>query len=161
GAVDGDMVERTTRWLLGRRDGKGGFQRNPRALDSFGSAGEEVTNGYITFALTEAGVRDLGPEIDYQRQGAARTTEPYLPNTLPPARIDSDSGAARAALDRLAGLQRENGAFTGAKESITRSGGAALDIETTSLAVLAMLKAGRVDSEPVRKAVTWLNGQRS
>jgi uncharacterized protein YfaS (alpha-2-macroglobulin family) len=163
GEVDSDMVNRTVHWLLGRRDGKGGFMRNPRALDSFGSASEEVTNGYITFALTEAGVRDLAPEIAYQREMAGRTTDPYVlalaANTLQNSSPGSD--AARQALDRLATMQRETGAFTGANHSITRSGGAALDIETTSLAILAMLKAGRVDSEPVRKAVSWLNGQRN
>jgi len=39
-AVDQAMVDRTTRWLLAQRDGKGGFKRNPRALDSFGAAPE-------------------------------------------------------------------------------------------------------------------------
>ena len=36
--VDSEMLERTTKWLLKRRDGKGGFERNSRALDAFGGA---------------------------------------------------------------------------------------------------------------------------
>src|SRR6202008_146495 len=33
-SVDKDMLDRTRAWLLSRRDGKGGFSRNARALDS-------------------------------------------------------------------------------------------------------------------------------
>ena len=55
GGVDDDMVARTVTWLRARRDGKGGYQRNARALDSFGRASPEVTNAYITYSLTEAG----------------------------------------------------------------------------------------------------------
>src|SRR5204863_2363961 len=39
--VDREMVARTRAWLLSRRDGKGGFQRNSRALDSFGGAPDD------------------------------------------------------------------------------------------------------------------------
>ena len=53
--VDAAMVERTADWLMKRRDGKGGYQRNSRALDSFGRASELTTNLYITWALSEAG----------------------------------------------------------------------------------------------------------
>jgi len=45
--VDPKMVERTREWLLARRNGKGGFMRDPKALDSFGRAPEDVTNAYI------------------------------------------------------------------------------------------------------------------
>ena len=60
--VDGDMIERTASWLKSRRDGKGGFERNSKALDSFGRASKEVTDGYITYALTEAGFAVPGRE---------------------------------------------------------------------------------------------------
>src|SRR5262249_21016113 len=36
--VDPAMLKRTQQYLLARKDGKGGFQRNPRALDHFGRA---------------------------------------------------------------------------------------------------------------------------
>jgi len=37
-AVDENMLRRTQSYLLGQRDGKGGFKRNPRSIDSFGRA---------------------------------------------------------------------------------------------------------------------------
>src|SRR5262249_21257887 len=56
--VDPVMLQRTKSYLLSQRDGKGGFKRNPRALDTFGRAPEDVTNAYIVWALTESGKDD-------------------------------------------------------------------------------------------------------
>ena len=61
------MIRRTAEWLLARRDGKGGFQRNPKALDSFGGAPAEVTDAYITWALSESGQKDIEAEVDPRR----------------------------------------------------------------------------------------------
>jgi len=52
--VDPAMLQRTAEWLLARRDGHGGFQRNPKALDSFGRAPADVTAAYIIWALSES-----------------------------------------------------------------------------------------------------------
>jgi hypothetical protein len=56
-------------------------------------------------------------------------------------------------------MQAANGAWTNADHSITRSGGSNLAIETTSLAILALLKAeGHL--EPARKGIAWLQNNR-
>ena len=52
------MLKRTQDFLMSRRDGKGGFLRNPAAIDSFGRAPDDVTNAYIVWALTESGKDD-------------------------------------------------------------------------------------------------------
>jgi hypothetical protein len=36
--VNQDMVAKLKEWILSRRDGKGGFLLDPKALDSFGRA---------------------------------------------------------------------------------------------------------------------------
>ncbi|RMH45321.1 MAG: hypothetical protein D6689_00150 [Deltaproteobacteria bacterium] len=161
--VDDRMVARTRAWLRSRRDGKGGYLRNPRALDSFGRASEQVTNGYITWALTEAGERDLDAEVAYQRNVARTTTDPYLmalaANVL--ANVAPDAADTRAALDKLAGMAGEDGAFAGADHSITRSGGVALTIETTALAAMALMKGGPRYLPRVTKAIEWIDAHRS
>ncbi|MDD3119301.1 MAG: alpha-2-macroglobulin family protein, partial [Victivallales bacterium] len=53
--VDTAMVARTRQWLLQRRDDRGGFKRNQKALDSFGRAPAPITNAYIVWALLESG----------------------------------------------------------------------------------------------------------
>jgi hypothetical protein len=160
GDVDPGMVERTSRWLMSRRDGKGGFQRNSRALDSFGAASAEVTNGYITYALTEAGETKLTEEIQYQERIARETKDPYLLALAANTLINVGAPSAKAAIARLRELQAADGSFTGADHSITRSGGQALQIETTALAAMAMIEAGLANEDPVRKAIDWLNASR-
>lgn len=163
--VDPQMVERTAAWLMSRRDGKGGFQRSQQALDSFGRASETTTNAYIMWALAEAKrTRGLDAELAAQRTLGATTADPYLlalaSNTaLLAAPAASDTAAT---VKRLAGLQGKDGSFTGAKESITMSGGDSLAIEATSLAVLALIKAdgsGAYGAQ-IRSAVDWLNARR-
>jgi hypothetical protein len=162
GGVDGGMVERTARWLKTRRDGKGGFLRNDRALDSFGQASPEVTDAYITWALVEGGFAgEFKPEVEAQAKRAENTQDPYLLglacNTLLTAPGFKDQGKALAA--RLAKMQGKEGGWSGANHSITRSGGESLEIETTSLALLALMKDGGYDPQ-VRAGIEWLNNHR-
>jgi hypothetical protein len=162
GDVDTKMIKRTRKWLLSRRDGNGGFKRNDRALDSFGRASAEVTNGYIAYALSEAGEKKLDKELAYQKKIAKSSKDPYLlalaTNTI--ISVEGNTASAKSALDKLVGLQNDKGAWTGSDHSITRSGGQALDIESTSIAVMALLKAGEENSEAARNGIKWLNDNR-
>src|SRR5262249_39464796 len=59
-------------------------------------------------------------------------------------------------------MQAKDGSFSGAKETITMSGGQSLDIETTALAELALIKASP-NSEyeaQLRAGADWLNSKR-
>ncbi len=162
GGVDDAMITRTVNYLKGRRDGKGGFQRNAKALDSFGRASPEVTDAYITWAVAEAGLgAEFEAEVAAQAKRGNTTKDAYLlglaANTMLAMPARADAGKAMAA--RLAGMQGADGAWTGADHSITRSSGKNLHIETTSLAMLALMSAGGHE-DAVRKAVDWLNQNR-
>jgi len=162
GKVDEAMVLRTASWLKSRRDGKGGFQRDGKALDSFGRADGNVTDAYIVYSLAEAGMlAGFDGELARQRDLATSEADPYrlalMVNTLLNAPGEKARGVAAA--KRLAALQSKDGHFPGADHSITRSGGSNLDIETTSLAAMALMDAGGYDSA-VRAAVGWLNENR-
>ena len=145
GGVSGAMIERTERWILGRRDGRGGFQRNQRALDGFGRASQEVTDAYITWALAEAGRgHRIAVELAAARRRAEASRDPYLKALAANAWLAAHprSRTARALARDLATLQAKDGSFPGAAESITRSGGESLLVETTALATLALTAAG-------------------
>ena len=161
--MDPTLVDRTAAWLRSRRDGKGGYQRNSRALDSFGAASATVTDAYITYALAEAGEQDLAAELAVARKHAAEAEDPYVlalsaGALLAANKTDRDGTAGLA---RLAKLQGKDGAFTGADHSITRSGGQALQIETTALAALAMMKSEAAYRREIAGALDWLTKQRS
>jgi alpha-2-macroglobulin-like protein len=163
--VDPKMVERTAAWLMSRRDQQGGFERSSQALDSFGRASPATTNAYIMWALAEARrTAGLTKELAVQKALGGETRDPYLlalaANTNLAAAPKAADSVAMA--KRLAGMQGKDGSFPGAKETITMSGGESLTIETTALAVLALLKASP-NSEyeaQIRAGVDWLNGKR-
>ncbi|MBM4062669.1 MAG: A-macroglobulin complement component, partial [Planctomycetes bacterium] len=160
--VDAAMVERTRTWLLGRRDGKGGYQRNSRALDSFGRAPQPVTDAYVTYALLVGGVTatELQKELDALLARAPATEDPYelalIACALQLAQRNEPAAAART---RLAGMQQENGSLRGTTSSITSSGGQDLIVESTGFAVLAWLPDPACQGQ-LRRAVQFLQGAR-
>ncbi len=163
--VDRAMVERTATWLMNQRDHKGGFTRSSTALDSFGRATPTTTDAYIMWALAEAGrAGGMTRELAVQRQLGAATKDAYLlalaTNTTLVTAPTAPETAAMVA--RLVAAQGADGSFAGAKESITMSGGDALTVETTALAVLALIKASPAgEHDPaIRRAVEWLNAHR-
>ena len=154
--VDKDMVQRTREWLLARRDGNGGFNRNAKALDSFGRAPEDTTNAYITWALVESGEKNLAKEISGVKASANSTQDSYILALAANILYETgDKAGSQQLMDRLARSQDSVGIVKGARTSITQSGGAALDIEATSLTVLAWLHEPSY-APNVERAVKWL-----
>ena len=160
--VDQAMVERTRKYLISQRDGKGGFKRNPRALDSFGGAPDEITNAYIVWALSEGGNDDVDIELTALVKQAKDSKDPYFLALVGNSLVNRNkTKESEDVLRKLAGLQQAGGQLQGTRTSITGSSGRDLEIETTALAVLAWLKANRPEFNPaVQKAVKWLGQQR-
>ncbi|MEQ8818992.1 MAG: MG2 domain-containing protein [Sumerlaeia bacterium] len=159
--VDPALIDRTADWLLSRRDGQGGFKRDPKALDSFGRAPEEHTDAYITWCLTGTGrpAADFETELQKAIERARTTGDPYIVALV----ADSLQNAGRSAdakplMQRLAAMQDKDGAVTGADATITMSGGISRTMETTSLAVLAWLDDPAYAAN-VEKAMKWIAEQ--
>jgi hypothetical protein len=142
--VDHAMLRRTRGWLLGTRDGQGGFKRERRALHSW-VADRDCSNAYILWALLQSGEEeDLSDEVDWVRSASKTSQNTYVialaANVLA---LAGDKDGTNQLLDRLAGTQTADGSLEGASTSIVGSGGDALKIETTALAVLGWLSNPR------------------
>jgi len=155
-SVDKDMLNRTRAWLLARRDGKGGFERNSRALDTFGGAPADTTNAYVVWALVESGEKGLEKEVASVKASANSTQDSYIialgANIL---HATGDQAGARQLMDRLVKNQETAGNVKGAVTSITRSGGDGLAIETTALSVLAWMREASYAAN-VEKGLKWI-----
>ncbi|MBV9124257.1 MAG: alpha-2-macroglobulin, partial [Planctomycetes bacterium] len=162
--VDAAMLERTRQYLMSRRDGKGGFLRNPSAVDTFGRAPELITNAYIVWALTESGKQDdITRELDTLNQQAQTSSDPYFLALVGLSLLNRDRpGEALVLLQKIAQAQKPEGYLDAAQTSITSSGGRDLQIETTALALYGWLKARRSDlfEKNVQAAVKWIGQQR-
>jgi hypothetical protein len=161
--VDPAMLQRTQGYLLGQRDGKGGFRRNPRALDTFGRAPEAITNAYIVWALTEGGKDDdVTTELKALHEQAKSSKDPYFLSLVANSLINRAKTAdAATLLKKVTEVQKPDGHLDAEQTSITGSGGRDLQIETTALAVLGWLKANPGEfNAPVQKAIRWIGQQR-
>lgn len=161
GYVDKGMVDRTAQWLLSRRDGKGGFLRSAQALDNFGRASEAITNAYIVYSLAEAGYQNLDQELEKVLKSATDTKDPYIialaTNTL---WLIKRTDKAKEFTKMLLNLQKDDGSWMGLSHSITYSQGQALGVETTSFALLSILRSEQPEKDRVDKAVRFLCSQR-
>jgi uncharacterized protein YfaS (alpha-2-macroglobulin family) len=149
-SVDSHMLGATRAWLLARRDGQGGFSHERRAMHTW-IADPGCANGYCTWALLECGEKNLGAEVKWLKEHAATDPNSYVTalaaNVL---HLAGDSAGARAMMEKLASRQDKDGHVLGATTTVVGSGGESLEIETTSLAVLAWLRdpsfAGAVEN---------------
>ena len=161
--VDQQMINRTAKLLMDKRDGNGGFKKNARALDSFGGADEDITNCYIVYALTEAGQgSEIAKEIDAAYKTAKKSNDPYMLALMANALFNvKDTKRADELVNILVSMQQEAGSWTGKKHSITRSTGQSLQIETTSLVALAIMKSQNPNVASLTSAIKFLVDSRS
>lgn len=160
--VDQGMIDRTANWLMASKDGKGGYKRNPRALDNFGGANQNITNAYITYALACAKYEDIKIELDNLYDEAKSSKDAYVMGLAANALFAHHKDKrGNAILNELVKKQEIDGSFMGAIHSITRSTDKALRVETTSLAIMAMLQADDINANALNKAVEFLTKARS
>jgi alpha-2-macroglobulin-like protein len=67
--VDQKMLSRTKKFLLSKKDGKGGFTIASGGYDRFASVPNKIANIYIVYALTQAGI---GNEIKLEYETAIK-----------------------------------------------------------------------------------------
>lgn len=159
--VDQKMIDRTANWIMSQKDGKGGFKRNTYALHAFGQISEDVMNGYIVYALAEGGYTDIKKEAESSYETAMKNKDPYQLAMSANALYKLKDARADKAMNALLETQDKDGSFNGATHSITHSTGSSLKIETTSLAIMAMLKNPNRPTQAINKAVESLVKSRS
>ncbi len=153
--VDAEMLKRTRTWLISRKNGKGGFDINPRFLHDWGCP-QHIADAYITWPLTETGEKGLEAEIDALAKDAAGRDDPYYNGLVALCLFNVGREAdAQKLLAKLGKHQKENGSVIDSKTTVVDSQGDALLVETTAVTVLAWLRdkeyAGNVE-----KAMQWL-----
>lgn len=160
--IDQGMLDRTAKWLLSKKDGNGGFKREQHAYHDFGRISEEILNGYIVYALAEAGYTDIEKEFNASFKKAMDTKDPYLLAMMANAAYSLNKKAkGDEALAALLSKQAKDGSFTGSSHSITYSQGNSLTIETTALSIMAMLKSPSKGAVALNNSVQYLTGTRS
>jgi uncharacterized protein YfaS (alpha-2-macroglobulin family) len=166
--IDRGIIDRTQAWLLKQRD-KDGTWSNIGATH-----GETIVNmgnpkllltSYVTWSLLESGLpkAQLKPSVDYIRTNVKDAGDnAYIlalaANAL--AAYDARDDSTLEVIQRLEkqrkDLPEEKAAvFPTRRQSISYSHGDSANVETTALAILAMVKTGQFTNS-VNKALTYL-----
>ena len=162
--VDSVMIARTREWLMERRDGQGGFERNPRHLHTW-SVKQKIVNAYILWAITESDAASGNPqrsatelikELNQLKQEADNSNDPYLIGLTAASMLNVGRETdGKLLLDKLAELQKPDGMLDGIA-TVTSSGGISKSVETTAIGMLAWSKLPGANSEAYQNAAQWL-----
>ena len=153
-AVSQEMINRTTKWLLSRKDGKGGFKQGR----FFSACNKEIANAYIVYAISAAQLNvDIELEYLHAYNDAVESQDVYRLALLALSSHYLNKLEKRDKLNTtIAKLIKKNGfANTKIKGSMTGSYYNSKQIEATSLIVLARLKAEQID-EVLMKGMDYI-----
>lgn len=160
--VDDDLLRRTTRWLLSRRNGNGGFLQNTGKY-GFSAASEPVTNTYITYALSETGTKDILPEYHRAFNEAMTSKDMYRMALVALAAFNLEESEDYA---KLITEFKTHISLTGfknfkAEHSIVRSYGNSLRVETIALWAVALMKERNPELELINNCIQQIIACRS
>jgi hypothetical protein len=163
--VDARLIERTQQWLASQQQPDGSWKPdtsfiNEGATNRYNSDLLRIT-GYIAWSLENTGYR--GPAVEKARQfiqGSRKAgADAYTLAVLANFAVDygKDRAFARQAIEQLldARTEKDDQAWWTAEETGVYGRGASAAVETTGLAVQALLKSGEAPAV-ARKALNYI-----
>jgi len=154
-SVPQDMIDRTANCL---QDQLG--KSSTRALHSW-NANESVLNTYMLYALAKAGKKEaIKKEIEKVYQNAKKTNDDYLlalvTNIFNELKDERRIELANILIDK----QAKDGSWMGST-TVTNSGGKNLKVESTALALLALLNSETPFDKAVEKGLQFINSSKN
>ncbi|HYC85629.1 MAG TPA: TonB-dependent receptor plug domain-containing protein, partial [Chryseosolibacter sp.] len=161
--VDEKMMARTRDWLLSRRKGDGTFDQRTNGLDDFSRPSGDVTNAYITYALSEVGYTKIDVEYQHSYNEALKSRDMYRLALLANTAFNLDKMADYSSLiDLFRKEVEEKGiGLLHADHSVVWSQGVSLANETLALWVIALLKSGDKNLDLANQGVQTIVSKRS
>ncbi|MCH2043758.1 MAG: MG2 domain-containing protein [Saprospiraceae bacterium] len=154
--VDQALIDRTAKWLLSRRNGKGGWIQNPKYLHSWSS--KEVADAYIVWAMSEAGyANELNTEIEVIGKKALKRESVYEMALVAMAEQHRNNHKmADALLEQIKDQLKRDLTNIKTEHSVVMSTGNGLYVESLSLAIMAELRSKNTDAAFIQKAMEKL-----
>jgi len=159
--VDKAMLQRTKEFLLGRRDGHGGFKCSSGGYDKFASVPDKIANIYIVYALSQAGCgKDIQPEYNAAVKKAMESNDAYQLAMMALAASNmKNDGDYNALMNLLKTNYREH--MLSAETSVVNSRDASLRVESMSLFALALMRSPTPDVATVAALISKILNEKT
>lgn len=159
--VDKKMLDRTRRFLLGRRDGKGSFTLATGGYDRFASVPNKIADIYIVYAMTEAGMgADIVPEYQAALKKALAGNDGYQLALMALAASNMKNDADYNQLMEALSIQYRQRRLA-SETSVVNSRDASLRVECLSLYALALMRKPQPDIALVADIISKVLGEKS
>ncbi|PWU19026.1 MAG: hypothetical protein C5B50_07525 [Verrucomicrobia bacterium] len=163
--VDEAVTERARKWLFARQNRDGSWDEIHRGWTW---AGRGSMTAFVAWALAESGDQsaNLDRALSYLRAHPEELSSTYAKALAANAFLardsrDADGRQLASQLKDAAVADREQCLhWTSAGFSVTWSRGEGMDVETTALSAMALIKAG-IWPQSVKQALTWLSNEKS
>lgn len=161
--VDPEMIRRTVKWLLSRRDGSGNFVLGHRSTYAFGGPNQHVMNAYVVFSLSEAGYNQMEQEYEKALAEAETSKDIYRLGLMSLASYNLGKPGNGDRLLEMMNDQIRTFGYDGlrAEHSITRSYGTSLSVEVAALHLMARLRCKHVSFGDLEETVNYMKNTRS
>lgn len=159
--VDKKMLERTKKFLLKRRDGKGTFELENHGYDQFASVPGRVANIYIVYALARAGMgSEIKKEYETAVTNALASGDGYQQAMMAVTAYNmKDNASYNKLMEALA--KQESKVCLNAETSVVNSRSASLRVETYALYAMALMKAPSPDMMKISQQVSKILSEKS
>jgi hypothetical protein len=138
--VSQEMIDRTYKWLLERRDGKGSWNYRMKGAHSW-KAATAATDAYIVWALVSSGYgQGISKEMNAIYKRAISEKDPYVMALVANSLFQLKDSRAVDLMNDLLKMQQEDGFWEGTTRSVVNSSGRNLKIETTAITALAFIE---------------------
>ena len=160
--IDKQMMERTRKFILSRKNGTGGFKQN-NGMYGFSGAPEKVNNAYIVYALTETGnSAEIEKEYQATLSESLKSKDMYRMALMANAAYNmKDTKNYNELMGAFKSFVQENKNLDAlskkAQASIVRSYDKNLAKETAAFWLLALLKSSGSDMQLIDKCVDFIS----
>ncbi|PWV45877.1 TonB-dependent receptor plug domain-containing protein [Chitinophaga sp. S165] len=155
--VDKQMLARTKKFLLSRRDGKGTFNIVKNGLDAFASVPDKIANIYIVYALTQAGIgNEIQLEYETAVKQALNSKDAYQLAMMALAASNMKNETNFSQL--MKALQETK---LKSETSVTNSRETSLRVETMALYTLALTRVKSPDLGEIAKMVSRILSEKT
>lgn len=159
--VDASMLARTKKFLLDRRDGKGGFKLMSGGYDQFRAVPDKIANIYIVYALTQAGIgKEIISEYNNAVSKAIDSNDGYLLSMMALAASNMHNQNDFAML-----IEKARASYTKSRlqseTSVVNSRESSLRVETMALYALAMMREAQPPLVQVAEVISAILAEKT